>query len=209
MRRSISGIILAATLAATCQLGAAKPAGPDPWENYDEAVFMDMDLDGNIETPRLEKEEKHYVRTYMRRMANDLAKKKYTVDLDRDDEVVVVTIPQEQLFLPNDTLLNPRYARALDPLLACLDDPGMFKLVYVVHSDNTGSESYNMDLSQQRANTIYDLLIERLSEDQVIIPFAMGDSDPVEPNDTRAGRQANRRTEFYFVPGPSMILKAR
>lgn len=208
MRRfSIYALTLVVALSAMAIFTSAK--SDDPWENYDEAAFMDMDLDENIETPRLERKEKHYVRTHMRAMATELAKKKYTVDLDRDDEVVVVTVPAESLFLPNDTLLSQRYAKTLDPLLAYLKDPGKFKLVYVVHSDNTGTPDYNMELSQERVNTIYDLLIEKVDEDQVIIPFAMGDTDPVESNDSRKGRAANRRIEFYFVPGPSLILDAR
>lgn len=207
--RRLAALPVIAIIASAALLTLTSAKADDPWDNYDEAVFMDMDLDENIETPRLELKEKHYVRSYMRRMANELANKNFTVDLDRDDEVVVVTLPAESLFLPNDTLLSPRYGKALDPLIACLKDPGMFKLVYVVHSDNTGSADYNMELSQQRVNTIYDLLLEKVSEDQVIIPFAMGDTDPIDTNDTRKGRQANRRVEFYFVPGPEMILDAR
>lgn len=207
--RRIALYVFTLIAAMTAALFLTSARTDDPWDNYDEAAFMDMDLDENIETPRLERSEKHFVRTRMRAMATELARKKYTVDLDRDDEVIVVTVPVESLFQPNDTLLSRRYSKTLDPLLAYLKDPGMFKLVYVVHSDNTGSPDYNMELSQERINTIYDLLIEKVSEDQVIIPFAMGDTDPVESNDTRKGRAANRRVEFYFVPGPSMILEAR
>ena len=199
--------LLPIAVAAVVTLTSARPS--EPWESYDEAVYMDMSLDENIETPKLENKEKHYVRQQMRTMASQLARQKYDVALDRHDEVVVVTLPLGSLFNPNDTLLCQRYGKVLDPLLGILKDPGMYKLVYVVHSDNTGSEEYNMALSQKRVNTIYDILLDRVSEDQVIIPFAMGDTDPVDTNSTRKGREANRRVEFYFIPGPEMILDAR
>lgn len=201
-------LALAATLTLVTTLTAAKKL-PDPWDNYDEALFMDMDLDQNIETPRLDRSEQHYIRNFMRGIASELAKKKYIVDLDRNDEVVVVTLPTDELFLPNDTLLSPRYGKFLDPLKGYLRDPSTFKLVYVVHTDNTGSADYNMDLSQERVNTIYDWLLDNANEDMVIIPFAMGDSDPIENNNTRTGRAANRRVELYFIPGPDLILRAR
>lgn len=191
-------------------LGVVRAAQPDPWDDYDEVAFMDMDLDENIATPRLQtNKEKTYVRNYMRGVAADLAKKKYVTELDRDNEVVVVTVPTDEIFLPNDTLLNPRSVKRLQPLLKYMEDPGMFKIVYVVHTDNTGSSAYNMDLSQQRLNTLYDWLLENVNEDLVIIPYAMGDTDPLEENNTRRGRAANRRLELYFVPGPELILKAR
>lgn len=202
--RHLLNIILG-IVALTVLTGAAA----DPWDNYDEAVFMDMDLDENIATPALEGSEKQYVRTYMRGLASELAKKNYTIDLERDDEVVVITIPTDNIFLPNDTLLSPRYGRTLNPLLGYLKDPGLFKVVYAVHTDNTGSEIYNQELSQERVNTIYDWLLDNVSEDLVIIPFAMGDTDPIEDNITRAGRAANRRLEIYLIPGPDLILQAR
>ncbi len=204
MRRLLFFLILLAGVVAISSAGHS-----DPWENYDEALFMDMDLDSNIETPAVAADEKVFVRNYMRSFASELAKKDYIVDLDRDDEVVIVTVPTDRIFLPNDTLLSPRYGKYLNPLLGYMKDPGLFKIVYCVHTDNTGSDTYNQELSQNRVNTIYDWMLDNVDEDLVIIPFAMGDTDPVDVNTTRAGRAANRRLEIYFIPGPNLIMQAR
>ena len=182
---------------------------PDPYEGYDEVLFMDMDLDQNIETPKLQDGERKPIAKHMKRMANELAHAKYVVDLDRDGEVVVVTIPTDDLFLPNDTLLAPQAEGKLKPLLKYLSDPGLFKVVYSIHTDDTGSPDYLFDLSQQRVNSVYDWMLDFVDEEQVIIPYSMGDIDPVETNATRVGRRANRRMAFYFIPGPEMILRAR
>ncbi|MCF0219951.1 MAG: OmpA family protein [Muribaculaceae bacterium] len=204
--RSLLILFFAASLSLFAQKASELP---DPYDGYDEILFMDMDLDQNIETPKLQDAERKAVKKHMSRMANELAHARYVVDLDRDGEVVVVTIPTDDLFLPNDTLLSPKAEVKLKPLLKYLSDPGLFKVVYTIHTDDTGSPDYLFDLSQQRVNSVYDWMLDFVSEDQVIIPYSMGDIDPVETNSTRVGRRANRRMEFYFIPGPEMILKAR
>lgn len=188
----------------------SRAADPDPWENYDEAMFMDMDFDANIASPALSSDkERRAVRRYIGELGKRVAEKGYIVETDRDDEVMVVTIPLEKLFLPNDTLLRAGFEKTLRPLIGFLKDPGMFKVVYAVHSDNTGSENYNYDLSNERVASIYDWLLDNISEDLIVIPFAMGDTDPIGSNLTRDGRRQNRRLEIFFVPGPELILRAR
>ena len=133
----------------------------------------------------------------------------------RDDEVFVVTIPTDDLFLPNDTLLSQYSSKRLAPLLKFISsqDPMMYKVVYGIHTDDTGSTYYQEDLSQARSNSIYDWFMDNidsgvLSEDLIIIPFAFGSDDPIRPNDTMKHRSENRRLEIFFIPGPKMIQLA-
>lgn len=186
----------------------AKDKYTDPYKGYEESAFMDMDLEQNILTPEVAKGVHNAVSQYMKRIGHELANKKYIVDMTRDNEVVIVTIPSDELFLPNDTLLSPSAPAKLGPIVAMLRDPEMFKMVYAVHTDNTGSAQYNMYLSHERNNSIYDWLLSQVSEDLIVIPFEMGDTDPIEPNDSRKGRAANRRVEIYLIPGPKMITQA-
>lgn len=187
---------------------SAKESFTDPYTNYDESVFMDMELEQNILTPAVGKQEHPAVSKYMKRIGLDLAKKGYTVDMMRDDEVVLITLPTDELFLPNDTLLTPSAPSKFGPVIALLRDPEMYKVVYAVHTDNTGSPQYNMYLSHERNNSIYDWMLTQISEDLIVIPYEMGDSDPVMGNDSREGRAANRRVEIYLIPGPKMITHA-
>lgn len=201
-------LILLPVFIATMPLRAQETI-PDPWEGYDEVAYMDLDLDDNIATPALRKAEMHAIRKFMRALGDNLVRAGYSVELDRNDEVAVIIIPAEQLFLPNDTLLSGRAPGKLMPIVKLLKKSGMYKVVYTVHSDNTGTPEYNMELSQQRVNTIYDWLLDHIDESQIVIPYALGDTDPIEENNTRDGRAANRRVEFYLIPGPEMILQAR
>lgn len=62
------------------------------------------------------------------------------------------------------------------------------------HTDSTGTAEYNQQLSQERADAVREVLIERfdLSADRVTA-VGFGEARPIAPNDTDAGRQQNRR----------------
>lgn len=187
---------------------SAKGGWSDPYKGYDETLFMDMDIEQNILTPSVPDKEHSAVSRHMKRLGNELAKRGYTVDMMRDDEVVLVTIPSDDLFLPNDTLLSPSAPAKMTPVTDLLRTPDIYKVLYAVHTDNTGSQFYNMELSHRRNNSIYDWLLSKVNEDVIIIPYEMGDTDPIEENNSRSGRAANRRLEIYLIPGPRMITDA-
>ena len=187
---------------------SAKNDYVDPYKDYDEAIFMDLDIESNLAMPQVPQSCATRVKSYINRVATDLAKQRYTVDLLRDDEVILVTIPTDDLFLPNDTLLSPNAASRLHPVIKLFTEPDMYKVLYAVHTDNTGSATYNMMLSHKRNSSLYDYILDQVSEDQIIIPYEYGDTEPLEPNNTRAGRKANRRLEIFLMPGPKMIEMA-
>lgn len=181
----------------------------DPYKDYDETLFMDMDLEQNVMTPMVSKGDHAAISHYMKRLGTQLSRKGYTVDLTRDDEVLIVTIPSDDLFQPNDTLLSPAAPAKLAPVVQQISgDPAWMKVVYAVHTDNTGSETYNQSLSHARNSSLYDWLLPQVNEKLIVIPYEMGDTDPIEPNDTRRGRAANRRVEIFLIPGPKMITQA-
>lgn len=208
MNRLRLTILLLTALVLPTIANAAKDKYVDPYKGYDEAVYMDMELEQNILTPIVATGEHSAISAYMNRIGQNMVKKGFTVDMMRDDEVVLITIPTDELFEPNDTLLTPAAPAKFGPVTALLRDPEMFKVVYAVHTDNTGSTEYNNFLSHERNNSIYDWLLGQVSEDLIIIPYEMGDTEPIAPNDTRDGRAANRRVEIYLIPGPKMITNA-
>lgn len=209
-RHIFAAAIVACSL--SCGIKASAQSYTDPYKGYSEETFMDMDFEPNLATPVVGAKEKPAIRKNILKVANSL-KGKFTVDLMREDEVFVVSIPAEDLFLPNDTLLNSGASRILSRLTAILADPMAYKIVLAMHTDDTGSETYREYLSTARLNSVYDWFMNeidsgRLNERQLIIPFAMGGLMPVQPNDTRSHRNENRRLEVYFIPGPSLIKAA-
>lgn len=191
----------------------AQTEDPDlPYPDYQEDVFMDMEFDENLVTPAIPKEAQDAVSNYMTRTAKNL-KKRFTIDLMRNDDVFVVVVPTDDLFLPNDTLLVSDANKYLSPIIDLMKDPYMYKIVVAFHTDDTGSESYRQALSLSRINSIYEWMMDEvdaghLSEDVVIIPYPMGSDQPIRSNGSRKNRKENRRLEFYFIPGPRMIENA-
>ena len=67
------------------------------------------------------------------------------------------------------------------------------------HSDRVGTERYNYQLSEKRANSVKRFIIGQFGVDADIITVrAFGEKKPIASNDTTAGRQKNRRVEIIF-----------
>ncbi len=65
------------------------------------------------------------------------------------------------------------------------------------HTDSVGSDAYNQKLSERRAKGVYDYLTEHgVPSSQLDGPKGFGKTQPIDTNDTAAGRQRNRRTEL-------------
>ncbi len=67
------------------------------------------------------------------------------------------------------------------------------------HTDNIGSKSYNQSLSESRVQSVKDYLVSQGIDASVISTEGFGESNPIASNDTKEGRQRNRRVEFQIV----------
>jgi outer membrane protein OmpA-like peptidoglycan-associated protein len=70
------------------------------------------------------------------------------------------------------------------------------KIIVEGHTDSRGTDSYNLSLSQRRANSVARVLKEALGDQVQIDGIGKGESRPVDRNDTDKGRAANRRVEL-------------
>jgi len=68
------------------------------------------------------------------------------------------------------------------------------------HTDNTGTSSYNKDLSVRRANAVMNLLVNAGVSGARINSFGAGETVPIATNLSLEGRQANRRVEITITP---------
>ncbi len=77
-------------------------------------------------------------------------------------------------------------------------NPGM-QVEIEGHTDNEGSDSYNLTLSQNRAESVRAYLIQNGIVATRVSSKGYGESRPVADNDTEEGRALNRRTEFRII----------
>ena len=74
--------------------------------------------------------------------------------------------------------------------------PGPGAWTVEVHTDNLGSDEYNLTLSQRRADAIVAGLVARGADPAQLLAVGKGEGEPIADNATRAGREANRRVEI-------------
>jgi len=67
----------------------------------------------------------------------------------------------------------------------------------VGHTDSIGTEEYNQDLSERRARAVYNYLVGRGIDSNIIDVSGMGELQPVATNETEEGRALNRRVEIH------------
>ncbi|MCB0551911.1 MAG: OmpA family protein [Phaeodactylibacter sp.] len=73
------------------------------------------------------------------------------------------------------------------------------KITLTGHTDNSGSEEFNIKLGQGRANGIRNLLVKKGVPAALITVSSKGESQPVASNDTEAGQRENRRVELRLI----------
>ncbi|MDX1911973.1 MAG: OmpA family protein [Saprospiraceae bacterium] len=95
--------------------------------------------------------------------------------------------------------LRPEAGRELDSLVLFLDKYPEIIIGISGHTDDVGSDEYNLDLSQRRAKSVQDYLeIKGIRADR-LRSRGFGEARPVADNSTEAGRQANRRVECIVL----------
>ncbi|MBR6673957.1 MAG: OmpA family protein, partial [Mailhella sp.] len=96
--------------------------------------------------------------------------------------------------------LRPGLNAELDRVAQVLAAYPQTTLLVAGHTDSTGSEEYNMKLSQQRADSVKNALVLRGVAAQRISAVGYGEGQPIADNDTEFGRQQNRRVEVRINP---------
>lgn len=136
---------------------------------------------------------------------------KGNIEFIRNHEVIVVTIPASELFGPNKTELLDNANKYLVPFKRYFKQPDMYRVLAVMHTDNTGSKAYREDLTVKRAEAIADWFENSGVDMTYFFPFAMADDVPLPEvnNDSYENRAKNRRLEIILVPGEGMLEKAK
>ncbi len=97
----------------------------------------------------------------------------------------------------SDELL-PSSKPELNTLINVLKTNPQWKITILGYTDNKGTQTYNQKLSENRAKSVYQYLIENGVEKQRLSYIGMGEKNPKADNETEAGRAKNRRTEIVF-----------
>lgn len=139
----------------------------------------------------------------MDRQENDMRQalaNSQAVAVQREGNALALTFKSDFTFDVNSTSIRPGLYAELDRVAQVLSSYPQTTILIAGHTDSTGSESYNQQLSERRAQSVKNALVQRGIAAERIQAVGYGESSPIADNNTESGRQMNRRVEVRINP---------
>jgi outer membrane protein OmpA-like peptidoglycan-associated protein len=115
------------------------------------------------------------------------------------DNQLKVNIPSDISFAKNSASLKPELRSVLETFGNGIKQDGTGMIVHVVgHTDSSGSDTLNNNLSKERADSVKDFLVDRGVPASRIETVGRGEREPIASNDTPEGQARNRRVEIFL-----------
>jgi outer membrane protein OmpA-like peptidoglycan-associated protein len=111
----------------------------------------------------------------------------------KTDSIIVLS---DVLFETNSYKLNKELMSKLDSISAFVRKQSQAELIISGHTDNVGKESYNLNLSSQRAESVAEYFLDKGIAPEQVTFFGYGSAQPIATNATPEGRKKNRRVEI-------------
>lgn len=122
------------------------------------------------------------------------------VSVTRMGDNITLNMPGNITFATNSSDLNADFFEVLGSVTKVLKEFDKTVVEVAGHTDSTGTDAYNQQLSERRAQTVTNYFTARNISAQRFITIGLGESMPVADNGTAEGRQLNRRVEITLVP---------
>jgi len=113
---------------------------------------------------------------------------------------LLITMTAQTAFDFDSTVIKPGFYTTMDKVANVLVRYGKTQLTIVGHTDNVGTEQYNQTLSERRAKSVNDYLINKGVLIQRLAYVGRGETAPRASNATEEGRRLNRRVEILVEP---------
>ncbi|MEF3168512.1 MAG: OmpA family protein [Deltaproteobacteria bacterium] len=120
--------------------------------------------------------------------------------IQRTGDAIAVTFKGDVLFSTGSSAIQPGAYAEIDRMAQVLQQYPETRIRIEGHTDSTGSEQANLDLSQRRAEAVKNALISRGIAPERLTALGYGESRPIASNATPEGRQLNRRVEVFIEP---------
>ena len=121
------------------------------------------------------------------------------INATRTANGILVHLKNELLFEVDKAELKPDAVKHLGELSSVLVKYPDDHIEVVGFTDSTGDQAHNQDLSRRRAEAVRKVLVERGVPEKQAMAVGMGEAQPVDTNDTTAGRARNRRVELRIA----------
>lgn len=122
------------------------------------------------------------------------------IEVNRQGDNITLVMPDSITFDTARSDIKPQFYGVLDTLANTLVQYDKTTIQIAGHTDSRGSDSYNKNLSVQRANSVKNYLAGRRVTFNRMAAIGYGESRPIADNVSEYGQAQNRRVEITLVP---------
>lgn len=122
------------------------------------------------------------------------------VEVVREGDNLRLVMPSNITFASNQSTITPQFHDILNSIANVLSHYDKTFLSIEGHTDSSGSESYNQTLSERRARSVQQYLVNQSIMQARLSVVGYGEMRPVASNETASGKAKNRRVEVQIVP---------
>ncbi|UII32068.1 OmpA family protein [Fulvivirga ulvae] len=140
----------------------------------------------------------------MDKQAEELRRDLEGAEVERVGEGIKITFDSGLLFDVDSYNLKPATKANLNDLANTLKKYENTDILIEGHTDNTGSDSYNQSLSENRAGAVTNYISAQGVSRSRITTMGYGEAQPVADNGSPSGRQQNRRVEVAIYANDKM-----
>ena len=122
------------------------------------------------------------------------------VSVTRDGDNIILNMPSNITFDSDSFKLKSQFNNTLDSVVLVLNEYKSTMITVMGHTDSTGSEQHNQNLSVQRAISVANYLSNKGVAQERLAASGYGEAFPIASNDSKEGRARNRRVEVQLEP---------
>lgn len=122
------------------------------------------------------------------------------IEVVRNGDEITLNMPSRVTFDVDSAIVSTRFRPALDEVARVLSQYEKTFVDVIGHTDSTGSDAYNLTLSQRRADSVATYLSSNGVLRARMATEGQGEQQPIADNGSENGRAANRRVEIRLVP---------
>ena len=141
----------------------------------------------------------------MDRQAEELEQSLKDAEIQRVGEGIAITFDSGLLFGFDSSELQSNARDNLTQLASSLKQYPNSDIVIVGHTDSSGSEQYNLGLSNRRSEAAKTYLVSQGIPSDRIQAQGRGELEPIADNDLESGREQNRRVEVAIIASEEYV----
>jgi outer membrane protein OmpA-like peptidoglycan-associated protein len=150
-----------------------------------------------------------YIGNYMDKQAAEIERDIAGARVERVGEGIKITFSSGIMFDVDRAALKDQYTGELSELSTILNKYEDTNILLEGHTDSTGSEEYNLDLSKKRAQSVANYLATQNVNPTRFTIMGYGESQPIASNETAEGRTQNRRVEVAIFANDKLKKVAK